>query len=203
MARFHNVPSGGYLGLTNSKVSDGSGGISRRGCHHCWEPFLAWISSSWAGLLDALMTFDFGQLVIDDEIAKMIKRVRRGFEFLPETISFEEIKETGPAGMFAGNPETLERMTKVNLLPELADRKPREQWSEEGASTIRHRAMDKALDILSTPTVHAIDDEIDGRIHETFDDLVSGNSVLPEGWVRILPSPESSRGRRVNRRRAG
>ena len=56
------------------------------------------------GLLDALMTFDFGQVVIDDEIAKMLKRVRRGFEFSSETMSIDEIKDTGPAGMYAGNP---------------------------------------------------------------------------------------------------
>ena len=201
MARFYNVPAGGYLGLTNSKVSDAQAGFEKG-----MSPLLGAVSGVdfivMGGLLDALMTFDFGQLVIDDEIAQMIKRVRRGFEFSLEAISFEEIKDTGPAGMFAGNPETLERMTKVNLLPELADRKSREQWSEEGASTIRHRAMDKALDILSTPSVHAIDDEVDGRIHNTFDDLVSGDSVLPEGWVRALPSGPS-RGRRVNRRRAG
>ena len=89
--------------------------------------------------------------------------------------------------MYAGNPQTLERMTEVNLLPELADRKTREQWSGEGASTIRSRAMDKALDILSTPTVYAIDEEIDGRIQQEFDDLVAGDSVLPEGWTRSCP----------------
>ena len=124
------------------------------------------------GLLDALMTFDFGQVVIDNEIAQMLKRVRRGFEFSPEAMSIDEIKETGPAGMYAGNPQTLERMTAVNLLPELADRKTREQWSDDGSSTIRNRAMDKALDILSTPTVHAIDDA-DRRVKftEAFDDL--------------------------------
>ena len=202
MARFYNVPAGGYLGLTNSKVSDAQAGFEKG-----MSPLLGAVSGVdfivMGGLLDALMTFDFGQLVIDDEIAQMIKRVRRGFEFSLETISFDEIKDTGPAGMFAGNPQTLERMTKVNLLPELADRKSREQWSEEGASTIRQRAMDKALDILSTPSVHTIDEEIDGRIHMTFDDLVSGDSVLPEGWVRALPSSGPSRGRRVNRRRAG
>ena len=202
MARFYNVPAGGYLGLTNSKVSDAQAGFEKG-----MSPLLGAVSGVdfivMGGLLDALMTFDFGQLVIDDEIAQMIKRVRRGFEFSLETISFDEIKDTGPAGMFAGNPQTIERMTKVNLLPELADRKSREQWSEEGASTIRQRAMDKALDILSTPSVHTIDEEIDGRIHMTFDDLVSGDSVLPEGWVRALPSSGPSRGRRVNRRRAG
>ena len=62
--------------------------------------------------------------------------------------------------------------------------------------------MDKALDILSTPTVYAIDEEIDGRIQETFDNLVAGDSVVPEGWTRSLPLG-LTRGRRVNRRRAG
>ena len=201
MARFYNVPSGGYLGLTNSKVSDAQAGFEKG-----MSPLLGAVSGVdfivMGGLLDALMTFDFGQLVIDDEIAHMIKRVRRGFEFSLETISLEEIMDTGPAGMFAGNPQTLERMTEVNLLPELADRKPREQWSSEGASTIRHRAMDKALDILATPSVHVIDEGIDDAIHGAFDDLVSGNAELPEGWERALALSEPRRERRVNRRRA-
>ncbi|MCP3973799.1 MAG: trimethylamine methyltransferase [bacterium] len=201
MARSYNVPAGGYLGLTNSKVSDAQAGFEKG-----MSPLLGALSGVdfivMGGLLDALMTFDFGQAVIDDEIAQMIKRVRRGFDFSPETMALDEIRQTGPAGMFAENPETLERMTRVNLLPELADRKSREQWVDEGASTIRSRAMDRALDILSTPSVYAIDEEIDARIHETFDNLVAGDTVLPEGWTRALP-PAPTRGRRVNRRRAG
>ena len=179
MARFYDVPAGGYLGLTNSKVSDAQAGFEKG-----MSPLLGTLSGVnfivMGGLLDALMTFDFGQVVIDDEIAKMLKRVRRGFEFSSETMSIDEIKLTGPAGMFAGNPQTLERMTEVTLLPDLADRKTREQWSDEGASTIRNRAMDKALDILSTPTVYAIDDEIDNQIQQTFDDLVAGDASVPD-----------------------
>ena len=201
MARFYDVPAGGYLGLTNSKVSDAQAGFEKG-----MSPLLGTLSGVnfivMGGLLDALMTFDFGQVLIDDEIAKMLKRVRRGFEFSLETMSIDEIKMTGPAGMFAGNPQTLERMTEVTLLPELADRKTREQWSEDGASTIRNRAMDKALGILSTPTVYAIDDEIDSQIHAAFDDLVAGDVQLPPGWERATPLAPT-RGRRVNRRRAG
>jgi trimethylamine--corrinoid protein Co-methyltransferase len=202
MARFYDVPAGGYLGLTNSKISDAQAGFEKG-----MSPLLGALSGVdfivMGGLLDALMTFDFGQLVIDDEIAHMIKRVRRGFEFSPETISLDEIKDTGPAGMFAGNPQTLERMTKVTFFPELADRKTREQWSDEGTSTIRHRAMDKALDILSSPSTHIIDQEADTRIRDQFDGLVAGDSVLPAGWNRVTPIPQSTRGRRVNKRRAG
>ncbi len=201
MGRFYNVPSGGYLGLTNSKVSDAQAGFEKG-----MSPLLGAASGVsfivMGGLLDALMSFDFGQVVIDNEIALMIKKVRQGFDFSKETMSVEEIKNTGPAGVFAANPETLDRMTTAVFMPELADRKLRETWQEDGSSTIHQRAMDKALDILSVTNVAAIDPVVDQRIRAEFDDLVQGDSNVPEGWVRTIAAPDTTRKRRVNRRRA-
>ena len=105
--------------------------------------------------------------------------------------------------MFAANPATLERMHTATFMPELADRKLREQWAQEGSSTIRQRAMDKALDILSNPNAAALDEEVDARIRAAFDGLVKGDSVLPEGWTREHASTAPTRARRINRRRAG
>ena len=202
MARFYNLPAGGYLGLTNSKISDAQAGFEKG-----MSPLMGALSGVsfivMGGLLDALMSFDFGQLVIDDEIARMIKRVRQGFGFSRESASLDEIKATGPGGMFAANPSTLERMHTATFMPGLADRKLREQWAAEGSSTIRQRAMDKALDILSNPNAAALDAEVDARIHAAFDGLVKGDSVLPEGWTRALAATAPKRARRVNRRRAG
>ena len=203
MARFYDVPAGGYLGLTNAKVSDAQAGFEKG-----MSPLIGALSGVSfiviGGLLDALMSFDFGQAVIDDEIALMIKRVRRGFEFTKESVALDEIKATGPAGMFAGNPRTLQRMADAAFLPALADRKPREQWAVEGASTIHQRAMNRALDILSQPNTAALDGEIDARMRAHFDGLVAGDSVLPEGWVRQGETSERPhRERRVNRRRGG
>ena len=155
------------------------------------------------GLQDALMSFDFGQLVIDDEIAQMIKHVRKGFDFSKESVSLDEIKATGPAGMFSDNSQTLERMMTGTFMPDLASRKLREQWAAEGSSTIRQRAMDKALGILSNPNAAALDAEVDARIRAAFEGLVKGDSVLPEGWTRVLASTAPTRLRRVNRRRRG
>ena len=201
MGRFYNVPSGGYLGLTNSKVSDAQAGFEKG-----MSPLLGAASGVsfivMGGLLDALMSFDFGQVVIDNEIALMIKKVRQGFDFSKETMSVEEIKNTGPAGVFAANPETLDRMTTAVFMPELADRKLRETWQEDGSSTIHQRALDKALDILSVTNVAAIDPDVDQRIRAEFDDLVQGDSNVPEGWVRTIAAADTTRKRRVNRRRA-
>jgi len=94
-------------------------------------------------------------------------------------------------------------MHTATFMPGLADRKLREQWAAEGSSTIRQRAMDKALDILSNRNAAALDEEVDARIRAAFDGLVKGDSVLPEGWIRAHASTAPTRARRVNRRRAG
>jgi len=202
MARYYDVPSGGYLGLTNSKISDAQAGFEKG-----MSPLMGALSGVdfivMGGLMDALMSFDFGQVVIDDEIARMIKHVRRGFGFSAEAVSLDEIKATGPAGMFAANPQTFKRMMTETFMPDLADRKLREQWVEEGASTIHQRAMDKALGILSIPNAAALDAAVDARVRAGFDGLVRGDSVLPEGWTREVASTAPTRLRRVNRRRGG
>ena len=154
------------------------------------------------GLQDALMSFDFAQATIDNEIALMIKRVREGFGFNRESASLQEIKETGPAGMFAANPATLERMHTATFMPELADRKLREQWQLEGSSTIHQRALNKAMQILSTPNQAALESDIDARVRAGFDGLVAGDSTLPEGWKPFaVGNTTPMRKRRPNRRR--
>jgi trimethylamine--corrinoid protein Co-methyltransferase len=202
MARLYNVPSGGYLGLTNSKVSDAQAGFEKG-----MSPLMGALSGVdfivMGGLMDALMSFDFGQAVIDDEIARMIKHVRQGFGFSHEAVSLDEIKATGAAGMFAANPLTFKRMHSTCFMPDLADRKLREQWAGEGASTIHQRAMDKALGILSGPNGAALDAAADARVRAAFDGLVKGDSILPDGWSRALASTAPTRLRRVNRRRSG
>lgn len=201
MARFYNVPSGGYLGLTNSKITDAQAGFEKG-----MSPLMGALSGTdfivMGGLLDALMSFDFAQVMIDNEIAMMIKRVREGFGFSKESASLQEIKDTGPAGMFAANPATLERMLTATFMPELADRKLREQWELEGSSTIQQRALNKALDILSSANPAAFSPDVDARIRGEFAGLVTGDSALPEGWERYdVGSNVPRRERRPSRRR--
>ena len=200
MARFYNVPAGGYLGLTNSKVADAQSGFEKG-----MSPLMGALSGAdfivMGGLQDALMSFDFGQLLIDNEIAGMVKTVRGGFGFSKENIMAQEIKDTGPAGMFAANPSTLERMHTATFMPELADRNLREKWELEGSSTIHQRALNKALDILSTPNSFAFDKSIDDRVRAEFEGLVAGESCPQDGWNHIDVGPTVPiRERRVNRR---
>ncbi|MEX0787799.1 MAG: trimethylamine methyltransferase family protein [Anaerolineales bacterium] len=187
MARFYGVPCGGYIGLSNAKVNDAQSGF---------ETALSTLAGvlgdvhmlNMAGLLDALMAFDFGKAVIDDEIAQMLKKVKRGLEFSEENLALDVITEVGPGGMFADNQHTLERMKTAALLPEIADRDPRAAWEEKGALDSQARALHRAREILTRDAPGFFSAELDAEIHKRYPGIVGGEYAPPPGWVAEAPA---------------
>ena len=51
-----------------------------------------------AGMIESGVTFDCGQLVMDNEIARMIKHVVNGIPVDDETLAVEDIAGVGPFG---------------------------------------------------------------------------------------------------------
>ena len=151
------------------------------------------------GLLDALMAFDFAKAVIDNDIALMLKRIARGFEFSEEDLSLDLIAEVGPGGMFADTEHTLEHMRSTMHLTEIADRNPRQQWQEEGALDVQARALSRVKDILSQANPAVFSKEVDQQIREQFVGMVAGDSVPPEGW-KSVPTQDKEPPRRRRRR---
>jgi trimethylamine:corrinoid methyltransferase-like protein len=91
MARYYNVPSGGYIGLTNSKINDAQSGYETG--MSVVAGYLGGVDIfNMGGLLDSLMAFDFAKAVIDNEIAMMMKRIRQGFEFSEANFALDQIR---------------------------------------------------------------------------------------------------------------
>jgi trimethylamine--corrinoid protein Co-methyltransferase len=200
MARFYNIPSGGYIGLTNAKINDAQSGYETG--MSVTAGYLGGVDIfNMAGLLDALMAFDFAKAVIDNEIALMLKQIRRGFEFSRENFALDQIAEIGPGGMFAGTEHTLERMRTTMLLSEVADRDPRAQWLERGGLDSQSRALQRVKEILTRDNPSAFSPEMDARIRAAFPGIVAGDSVPPEGWKRVVPSAEEEGEGGLRRRR--
>ena len=180
MAHFYNVPCGGYIGLTNSKVNDAQSG---------YETGLSTMSGLLAGmdmmnmggLIEALKTFDFAKAVIDDEIAQMLKRMKRGLEFSEENLAVDVIKKIGPGGSFIVEPHTIKRMKTAGLLTKLSDRETRSQWTKKGARDIQARAMVRVREILAKPSSTLFSPEVEDRIRAHFTDLISAEMEVPEG----------------------
>ncbi|MCK6540522.1 MAG: trimethylamine methyltransferase family protein, partial [Anaerolineales bacterium] len=173
MARFYNVPCGGYIGLTNSKLNDAQAG---------YETGMSGIAGLLAGmdmfniggLIDALKTFDFAKAVIDDEIAQMMKRMKRGVSFSEDDLGVNLIKEVGPGGSFITVKHTINRMKTEAVMAKLADRDARTIWEKKGATDIHAKAMKRAKEIMESNIDPLISPELDEKIRAEFPGLVTG-----------------------------
>ena len=190
MARYYNVPSGGYIGLTNSKVNDAQAG---------YETGMSTVAGLLAGadlfnmggLLDALKVFDFAKAVTDDEIALMLKRIKRGFEVDDKELALDVIAQVGPGGSFMVNPHTMKRMKNAALLTTLSDRNARAQWEGKGSLDTHARAMQRVREILARPAPPPFPPEVESRIRTEFPGLVPGALEMPEGWE--IPQPDAAK----------
>jgi trimethylamine--corrinoid protein Co-methyltransferase len=181
MARFYRVPCGGYIGLTNAKLNDAQSG---------YETGMSVVAGllggadmlNMGGLLDALKVFDFGKAVMDDEIALMLKRIKRGLEFSEADLDLDVIAAIGPGGSFMIHPQTMKRMKTTALLTALSDRNARAQWEGKGALDTQARALNRVREILSHASPAIFPAEVEARVRAEFKDLVAGDLKLPEGW---------------------
>ena len=115
------------------------------------------------GMLESGITFDYGQLVLDCEFARMIKHTVQGFRVNDDTLALDVIKEIGPGGHYLMHEHTLQGM-KSQSQPELIDRQMREAWEKAGATNAYERATAKAKWILENHKPDPLPDEVLGRI---------------------------------------
>lgn len=173
MARFYDVPAGGYVGLTNAKLNDTQAG---------YETGMSGVAGllggmdmfNIGGLIDALKTFDFAKAVIDDEVAQMMKRLKRGVSFSDEDLALNLIKEIGPGGSFITAKHTISRMKTEAVMTKIADRDARSIWIKKGATDTQAKAMKKVKDIMMSNISPLISPEVDDKIRATFPGLVPG-----------------------------
>jgi len=116
------------------------------------------------GMLESGITFDFGQLVLDAEFARMIKHVVKGIPVDDETLAVNVIKEIGPFGNFLCHKHTLERMRSQSQ-PEFIDRSMRAAWEKKGSKNAHQRALEKVKHILKTHKPEPLPQDVLDKIH--------------------------------------
>ena len=95
------------------------------------------------------MTIDYGQLVMDNEFARMIKYTLQGLPVNDETLAVDVMHEVGPAKDFLGHDHTFKHMEEQSQ-PALIDRRMREDWQSSGSKDLYQRALEHARHILET-----------------------------------------------------
>ena len=116
-----------------------------------------------SGMLESGITFDYGQLVLDCEFARMIKHTIQGIPVTDESLAIDPIKEIGPGGDYLMHKHTFKHMRSQSK-PELIDRRMRGHWEKAGATTAYERALMKVKYILETHIPAPLSDEVLAKI---------------------------------------
>jgi trimethylamine--corrinoid protein Co-methyltransferase len=110
-------------------------------------------------MLEMGVTLDFGQLVMDNEFAGMIKHVLNGIPVDDENLAVDVIHDVGPLKDFLAQKHTLKHMNSQSQ-PDLIDRRRRSKWQELGGTDMYERAAAKAREILETHEPDPLPDSV-------------------------------------------
>jgi trimethylamine--corrinoid protein Co-methyltransferase len=110
------------------------------------------------GMIEMGMTIDYGQMVMDNEFARMIKYLVQGIPVNDETLAVDVIREIGVGKDFLSHGSTYKHM-RTQSQPDLIDRRMREDWQASGGKDIHQRALEQARHILENHQPEPLSDE--------------------------------------------
>lgn len=167
LAQYYNLPS--YVGGTqaDSKCID-----AQTGHEKTVTSMMAALAGAnviyGLGMLELGMTFSPAQLVIDDEIANMVKRIVRGVDVSDETLAVDLIKKVGggQGKHYLMEKHTLDNMRIEQAQPRLFDRKMRMNWEEDGSQDVAVRATNKAKEIIAEYKPEPLDADVKAALRK-------------------------------------
>jgi trimethylamine--corrinoid protein Co-methyltransferase len=157
LAQYYKIPSYGGGMWSDSKVPDAQAALE------AMQGLLLSLSGSnvitGMGVLNGILLYSLDKLVVDNEIAKMIKDVMRGIEINDETMAVDLIKKLGPRGDYLSAEHTLRHMKEPTFL-KLIDHSTFQEWDTLGAKDMTQRAHEEVLSILENYTPEPLPQDV-------------------------------------------
>ena len=110
-------------------------------------------------MLELGMTFSMEQLVIDNDIIQMVKKVMEGIPVSEETLDIESIQKVGVGNNFLALKKTM-KLVDYPSSPMLIDRRMFGDWAHAGSKDLATVAHEKVVDILKNHVVPELDAEV-------------------------------------------
>jgi len=118
------------------------------------------------GMLESGMTWSHEQLVIDNEIISMVRRVIQGIDVTDETMAVDIIKQAHEIKDFLRQRHTIQFMAREQSRPKLIDRTTRGVWEAKGSTDLTQRAKEEARRIIKTHQPEPLSDDVKKRLRE-------------------------------------
>lgn len=148
LARYYTMPSNIIVGQTDAKIPDQQAG---------YEKMMGMLLAALAGadeialvggLINAGISANYEQVIIDDEIAGYVQRILKGIDVTEDRLAIDVIREVGHGGNFLEHEHTLEFFREEQHFARLSNRTARQVWVESGSHDVRDRAMEQARQII-------------------------------------------------------
>ena len=162
MGRFYNLPSRGPGCITDSKTFDLQNGYERLMTLFCAATSgINYITC--AGTYESSLTEALELLVIDDDLAGIVSRAKKGITVDENTLAAEVIREVSQKEKkhYLGLKHSVKNIRKELYISKLADRNRRNIWKKQGSKDIMERAREKVDQILATQEGPRMDPDIE------------------------------------------
>ena len=198
LARYYNIPSRGPGAGTDSKLLDLQNGYERlQTLMLAAQAGVNYITC--AGTYEATLVEALELLVIDDDLAGMVKRAIEGITVNEDTIGLDVIKKVATSDVkgvnFLAESHTRKHMKSELYMPRLANRARRSTWLKKGGIDIIQMAKEKVDQILKEHQPKELDTQMEAQLKDymkkvrerSFDDyrkaegLMVDSVTLPDG----------------------
>jgi trimethylamine--corrinoid protein Co-methyltransferase len=132
------------------------------------------------GNIETGVTMDYGQMVMDDELAEMVKFTLQGIPVNDQTLAVDVIHDIGHSKDFLGHDHTMAHMRTAQTHPHLIDRRMRVDWEAAGATSIYERSWEKAMDILENYQPEPLPDDVQKSLRSIVEETESEFGVRKE-----------------------
>lgn len=118
------------------------------------------------GMLESGITLGYGQMVMDNEFAAMVRYVLQGIPVDDENLACDLIKEIGPGGNHLTAELTMSRVRNFQSSPRFIDRNMMENWVAEGSLDLKTKCDNEARRILDSHSPTPIPEDAAKEIRE-------------------------------------
>ena len=131
-----------------------------------------------AGMLDSGLIFSYAQLVIDNDIFKMVRKVMEGIVVNSENLAVDVIKAVGPGGDHLMQPHTMKYMRTLPSAPNIIERGNYARWLGKAGKEMAEVAAEKAADILANHKPMPLSDEAKSALRSIVEEATAENEEM-------------------------
>ena len=155
LAKFYGLPSAGGALLADSNTIDAQYG---------WEKMMTALLPSMGGLniifgmglLSQMNAMSCEAMIMDGEIAQIIKRIQSGITVDAEHLAYDIIAQEAEKSGFLDNPHTYKHFQQEHFIPSASDRSMLDTWKSNGEKDVRMRVkemVEERLDAYQKPSM--------------------------------------------------